>query len=96
MPTQYVNLTPELDGFVKGQVASCSYNNASEVHRAALTALARDEEERQLRLDDLRENLAKGVNELEAGRFASIGDEADHESYFSGLRAEAVKQASAK
>ena len=38
MPTQNVNLTPELDRFVKEAVARGEFNNASEVHRAALAA----------------------------------------------------------
>lgn len=54
MPTQNVNLTPVLEDFVKTQVALGHFNNASEVHRAALAAMARQEEERQLHLELLR------------------------------------------
>jgi antitoxin ParD1/3/4 len=65
VPTQNVNLTPALDRFVKRAVKSGAFNNASEVHRAALTALAREDEERELRLARLRQEIQAG---LDSGR----------------------------
>lgn len=62
MPTQNVNLTPELDRFVKKAVESGAFNNASEVHRAALSAMAREEEERELRLLRLRQEIQLGLD----------------------------------
>ena len=47
------------------------YNNASEVHRAALAALAREDEERELRLARLRQEIQAG---LDSGRPAPIED----------------------
>ena len=68
MPTQNVNLTDKLDHFVKAQVESGLFNNASEVHRAALAQMARQEEERRLRLEKLRQDIALGDADIEAGR----------------------------
>ncbi|MBK1883526.1 type II toxin-antitoxin system ParD family antitoxin [Luteolibacter pohnpeiensis] len=68
MPTQNVNLTDTLDRFVKQQVETGLFNNASEVHRAALARMARDEEERCLRLEKLRQDIAAGDADIEAGR----------------------------
>jgi len=62
MPTQNVNLTPELDRFVKKAIKSGAFNNASEVHRAALLAMAREEEERELRLRRLRREIQLGLD----------------------------------
>ena len=45
MPTRNVNLTEELDRFVLKKVKSGRYENASEVVRAALRTLERDERE---------------------------------------------------
>ncbi len=39
MPTRNVNLTPELNAFVDGQLKTGRYQNASEVVRAGLRAL---------------------------------------------------------
>ena len=69
MPTQNVNLTDELESFVKKQVQGGFYNNASEVHRAALAAMARREEERQARIGKLKAEAQKGVDAMEAGEF---------------------------
>ncbi len=68
MPTQNVNLTDTLDLFVKKQVKSGLFNNASEVHRAALARMAHQEEERALRLERLRQEISAGDADIEVGR----------------------------
>src|ERR1035438_5902303 len=50
MPTRNVNLTDELESLVQAKVKSGRYENASEVMRAALRALEREEEEHQAKL----------------------------------------------
>jgi antitoxin ParD1/3/4 len=62
MPTQNVNLTPQLDRFVKNAVESGRFNNASEVHRAALAGMAKEDEERDLRLARLRQEIQLGLD----------------------------------
>jgi putative addiction module CopG family antidote len=47
IPTRNVNLTTELDGFITSRVQSGRYENASEVVRAALRILEREESERE-------------------------------------------------
>ncbi len=47
MPTRSVNLTPELDRFVDTKIKSGRYENASEVVRAGLRTLKRQELKRQ-------------------------------------------------
>lgn len=88
MPTQNVNLTPELDSFVKSQVESGYFNNASEVHRAALAAMAKAEEERRERLELLRKEIQIGLDDLESGRFIALeGPEGLHEFMQARLQA---------
>jgi antitoxin ParD1/3/4 len=60
MPTRNVNLTNELESLVRAKVASGRYENASEVMRAALRALEREEEEHQARLSALRAAIEEG------------------------------------
>jgi antitoxin ParD1/3/4 len=60
MPTRNVNLTEELDHFVAAKVASGRYENASEVVRASLRALEREEQEYDARLSRLRGALEEG------------------------------------
>jgi antitoxin ParD1/3/4 len=82
MPTQNVNLTETLDQFVKQQVKTGLFNNASEVHRAALARMARDEEERSLRLEKLRQDIAVGDADIQAGR---IREHTSAESLFDAI-----------
>jgi len=69
MPTQNVNLTEALEAFVKEQVSKGHFNNASEVHRAALAAMAKAEEERDLRLAALRAEVDRGWQDIDGGRY---------------------------
>jgi len=60
MPTRSVNLTKELDGFITDKVASGRYENASEVVRAALRSLERDERHFEVKLAALRAAIDEG------------------------------------
>jgi len=60
MPTRNVNLTDELDRFVLAKIESGRYENASEVVRAALRLLERDEREYEVRLAALRVAIDEG------------------------------------
>ena len=60
MPTRNVNLTEELDRFVAAKVDSGRYANASEVVRASLRALEREEQEAQAKLALLHAALDEG------------------------------------
>lgn len=60
MPTRNVNLTPELDTFVLARVESGRFENASEVVRAALRTLEREERLYEARLEALRAAIDEG------------------------------------
>ena len=60
MPTRNVNLTEELDRFVLSKVESGRYENASEVVRAALRTLEREEEQYAAKLVALRAAIDEG------------------------------------
>lgn len=60
MPTRNVNLTDELDRFVLEKVATGRYENASEVVRAALRTLEREEQQYQAKLAALRAAIDEG------------------------------------
>jgi antitoxin ParD1/3/4 len=60
MPTRNVNLTPELDRFVITKVKSGRYENASEVVRAALRSLDREEQQHEAKLAALRAAIDEG------------------------------------
>jgi antitoxin ParD1/3/4 len=60
MPTRNVNLTPELEDFVVANVESGRFENASEVVRAALRSLEREEQLHRAKLDALRAAIDEG------------------------------------
>ena len=60
MPTRNVNLTDELDRFVLEKVQSGRYENASEVVRAALRTLEREERVFEAKLETLRAAIDEG------------------------------------
>jgi antitoxin ParD1/3/4 len=60
VPTRNVNLTEELDRFVLKKVKTGRYENASEVVRAALRTLEREEQEYEAKLAVLRTAIDEG------------------------------------
>ena len=60
MPTRNVNLTNELDRFVAAKVKSGRYENASEVVRAGLRTLEREERQYEAKLAALRAAIDEG------------------------------------
>lgn len=66
-----VSLTPELAGFVKEQVASGMYHSASEVIREGLRLLLLQKQQRHARLEELRGQIAVGIEELDRGEAIS-------------------------
>ncbi len=60
MPTRNVNLTEELDRFVSTHIESGRYESASEVIRAALRTLEREEQHHEAKLIALRKAIDDG------------------------------------
>jgi antitoxin ParD1/3/4 len=81
VPTRNVNLTDALDHFVATKVASGRYDNASEVVRASLRALEREEQEYEAKLANLRSALEEGEASGDAEDYSLEGliAELDHE-----------------
>lgn len=62
-----VSLTPELEELVHARVRSGRYTSASEVVREALRLLADRDELRDIRLQEIRAQVAEGLRAAEAG-----------------------------
>jgi antitoxin ParD1/3/4 len=60
MPTRNVNLTDELDRFVARKIKAGRYENASEVVRAGLRNLEREEREHEAKIAALRAAIDEG------------------------------------
>ena len=64
-----ISLTPELERLVQEKVASGLYNSASEVIRESLRLLHERDRIREIRLEELRKEIQKGVSQLEQGEY---------------------------
>ena len=69
-----ISLTPDLDDAIQRRIASGRYASQSEVIRAALRVLERDEEERERKLAALDTAIARGIADAEAGRVMPLDD----------------------
>jgi antitoxin ParD1/3/4 len=70
-----VSLTPRLEEMVQEHVRSGRYSSASEVIRAALRLLEDHEREQAVRFEQLKADVQKGIDDLDAGRSAELTHE---------------------
>jgi len=61
-----ISLNPHFEELVKGKVQSGLYNSVSEVMREALRLLEERDQLRDLRLEELRSEIQKGISSGEA------------------------------
>lgn len=71
-----VSLTPELTQFVQDLVQTGMYHSSSEVIRDGLRLLRDREQLRQIRIEELRKEIAIGLEQLERGEVAPLDIEA--------------------
>lgn len=88
MPQRNVTITDHQDKFVEDILQSGQYGNVSEVFRAGLRLLEREEQARILELDAIQHNILKGINDIEEGRMTEIASSDDLASFFAQKRAQ--------
>jgi len=66
-----VSLTPALEKLIKKKVKSGAYNNASEVVREALRLLEEQDKEKELKIQHLRMELQKGIEQLDRKEYGN-------------------------
>ena len=67
-----VSLTPQLEKYVKTKIETGLYNSASEVVRDALRLLEEQDRFKEVKLQMLREEIQKGISELDAGQVSKL------------------------
>ncbi len=93
MPTRNVVLTDSQAKFVELMVASGHYQNASEVLREGLRLVQARETEQAAKLAALREAVAIGIADIEAGRYTEFGDAASLDTYLAEVADRALNAA---
>jgi len=81
----HISLTPKLEELVRQKVESGLYNNASEVVREALRLMQEHDEIRRLKLERLRDELAKGEADIASGRVTVLDSDDAIEDFFARL-----------
>ena len=71
-----VSLSPKLESLIQEKVTSGLYASASEVVREALRLLEERDRLREIREEELRAEIRKGVADEKAGRVAPLDMEA--------------------
>ena len=85
MQTRNIVLTDHQSAFIKGLVSAGRYQNASEVLRAGLRLVERQEAECRAYLEALREAVHVGIADIEAGRFREFSEPGSLRNYLLDL-----------
>lgn len=88
-----VSLTPELETLVNQKVKTGRYTSASEVVREALRLLEERDRLKELRRDDLRAEIMKGVSDIKAGRSVRLETPEEFDRLAARVKRDGRKQA---
>ncbi len=88
MTTRTIDIPEELARFIHDSVAAGRYCDENEVVRAALQLLEREEEDYRENLVELRAEVQKGVDAVEAGDYIELNSKKELSAYFDALRSE--------
>jgi antitoxin ParD1/3/4 len=83
-----VSLTPELENLVQEKVKSGNYNSASEVIREALRLLKEQDQLREIRREEIRREVMKGVEQIRSGEFTTISNQEEAEQMIEKIKRE--------
>ena len=95
MPTRNVVLTDHQAHLIDSLVNSGRFQNASEVLRAGLRLVEREEAEAQARLQALRDAASAGISDVDAGRLHNFPSAQALGDYLDELTESALKAANA-
>lgn len=90
-----VSLTPELEQFIDRKVKSGRYNTASEVVRESLRLLEREDEEREMKLEELRREIMIGVEQIKNGEYIELESDEDYRKFSERIKSEGRKRLAA-
>jgi antitoxin ParD1/3/4 len=86
------SLPPDLEQFVHNQLAAGKYQSSDDVICDAVRLLR----ERELRREELRSEIDRGIQQLENGDFIEIDSDASLEAFFDDIEARGRQRLSGK
>jgi len=66
-----ITLTPELENLINEKVKSGKYDSPGEVIREGLRLLKEQDELKRIRMEELRREVQKGIDDMREGRFTT-------------------------
>lgn len=93
MPTRNVVITDHQAELIDRLVASGRYQNASEVLRAGLRLVEREDGEYEAKLAALRAAVQVGIDAIEAGDVVEMSSDADISAWVGGAFEAAIRKA---
>jgi antitoxin ParD1/3/4 len=93
MPTRNVVITDHQAELIDRLVASGRYQNASEVLRAGLRLVEREDGEYDAKLAALRAAVQVGIDDVEAGAFVEMSSDAEISTWVASAFEEAIRKA---
>ena len=91
MPQRNVTITEYQDRFVEAILGSGQFGNVSEVFRAGLRLLEREEYSRMIERELIHRNIEKGIADINEGRYTVIETSDDLGNYFADKQAKRQK-----
>ena len=86
--TTQIEIPEEQAQFIRDIVAAGRYQDENAVVRAALQLLERDEAEYRENLEELRAEVQKGLDDIDAGRYIELNSKEETSAYFEAVRAQ--------
>ena len=93
MPTRNVVITQHQADLIDRLVASGRYHNASEVLRAGLRAVEREDAEHEAKLAALKAAVQEGVDAVEAGDYIDFTSPDDLRAHLRAVADAAIRRA---
>jgi antitoxin ParD1/3/4 len=66
-----ITLTPELENLINEKIKSGKYDSPGEVIREGLRLLKEQDELKRIRMEELRREVQKGIDDMREGRFTT-------------------------
>lgn len=86
MATQSIDIPEEQARFIRDMLAEGRYRDESEVIRAALQLLEREEAEYRENFEELRAEVQKGLDAIEKGRYIELNSKEEIDAYFEDVK----------
>lgn len=83
-----ITLTPELEALIQKKIDSGDYHSASEVVRDALKLLKEQDQLKELRREEIRREVMKGVDQMRNGEFTTISNKEEAQQMIEKIKRE--------